>query len=243
MHELFGGVIPVESASSICANNGDRHEEGIIAVAVNESDLKTNSNTAPRKLGFGLIGSGRRAAVPSVFRQEDEEEMPKERMLRPLVPIDYTVEEMQAVAPSRVSAATTPVFSSHLAAAAEFAKSLSNMSNSGAQEGDRAFSRRDRERLVEKEKSRRDRDRGRHRERDRERERQRERERDKCREKQVDRVKANEIRVLDAKQLIDTIPKTREELFAYPVDWTIYDEVGDITVITVCLPYLGCWCC
>eukprot|EP00246_Nothoceros_aenigmaticus_P002944 TRINITY_DN13879_c0_g2_i1.p1 TRINITY_DN13879_c0_g2~~TRINITY_DN13879_c0_g2_i1.p1 ORF type:complete len:826 (-),score=228.59 TRINITY_DN13879_c0_g2_i1:352-2829(-) len=200
------------------------HGERSVVVVVNDSELKVSNNSAPRKLGFGLMGSGRRAAVPSVFYQEDEEEMPKERMLRPLVPIEYTVEEMQAVAPPRLSAATTPVFSSNLAAAAEFAKSLSNVSVPCSEEGDRVCSRRERERPVDKDRSRRDRDRGRYRE--RERERHRDKDREKGRDKLADGAKASESKVLDAKQLIDTIPKTREELFAYPVDWKIYDQHG-----------------
>jgi hypothetical protein len=39
--------------------------------------------------------------------------------------------------------------------------------------------------------------------------------------------------IVDAKQLIDTLPKT-EELFNYPVDWLSYDEV----IINILCPIL-----
>jgi RNA-binding protein 25 len=35
-------------------------------------------------------------------------------------------------------------------------------------------------------------------------------------------------KVLDAKQLIDMIPRTKEELFAYEVNWTVYDKASKV---------------
>ena len=32
-------------------------------------------------------------------------------------------------------------------------------------------------------------------------------------------------KLLDAKQLIDMIPKTKEELFSYEINWDVYDQV------------------
>ena len=32
-------------------------------------------------------------------------------------------------------------------------------------------------------------------------------------------------KTLDAKQLLATVPKTKEELFAHDINWAIYDEV------------------
>ncbi|XP_024530282.1 RNA-binding protein 25 isoform X1 [Selaginella moellendorffii] len=117
----------------------------------------------PKKLGFGISGTGKRATLPSLFHQEDEEEMPKDRMLRPLVPIDYSAEEMQAVKTKRSPSAED-----------------------------------DRKDRRHRDKSRKDRDR--------------------------DRDRDENSKIMDAKQLIDSIPKTKEELFNYRVDWAIYDK-------------------
>jgi RNA-binding protein 25 len=49
------------------------------------------------------------------------------------------------------------------------------------------------------------------------------------------------------KQLIESIPTAKEELFAYPLDWTIVDQVGDgdwgeemfiIDIGVVCCPFV-----
>ncbi|BBN09068.1 RNA-binding protein 25 [Marchantia polymorpha subsp. ruderalis] len=211
------------------------------AVTSTEADLK--ASPAPRKLGFGIMGSGKRTTVTSVFHQEDEEEKTEDRRLRPLVPIDYSAEEMEAVAVSTPATVSSPAVASNLAAAAEFAKSLSNLSSINTstkenkkEDGDRDRSRRKRDRPAERETPRKEKNRDRDRDRERDREREdRERDRDWEREKKdldkerekerVEKTKVPEVKkILNAKQLIDTIPKTKEELFAYPVDWLIYDR-------------------
>lgn len=215
------------------------------AVTSTEADLK--ASPAPRKLGFGIMGSGKRTTVTSVFHQEDEEEKTEDRRLRPLVPIDYSAEEMEAVAVSTPATVSSPAVASNLAAAAEFAKSLSNLSSINTstkenkkEDGDRDRSRRKRDRPAERETPRKEKNRDRDRDRERDREREdRERDRDWEREKKdldkerekerVEKTKVPEVKkILNAKQLIDTIPKTKEELFAYPVDWLIYDRVSCI---------------
>lgn len=211
-------------------------EEDVRSSLVIETDGKANSSPAPRKLGFGLMGSGKRTAIPSVFHQEEEDEASKDHSLRQLVPIDYSPEEMQVVSSSK----PTPLGGANLAAAAEFAKSLS-LGNSSAKEGlkserDRAKGQRDRLRETDKNYWERDQDRSKDKDREREREdmdrfREREKEKyrnlDSSREKERSSEKSNTThnrKLLDAKQLIDTIPKTKEELFAYNVDWAIYDQ-------------------
>ncbi|KAL3687938.1 hypothetical protein R1sor_014247 [Riccia sorocarpa] len=233
--------LPVEALSRNGTHEFAQAAEGPGAVVTsNEADLK--SSPAPRKLGFGIMGSGKRTTVTSVFHHEDEEEKTDDRRLRPLVPIDYSAEEMEAVALPNPPTVSSPAVASNLAAAAEFAKSLSSLHNvsTGSKEdkkedSDRDRSRRKRDRPTERDTPRKDksRDRDRDRERDRERE-DREKDRDWDRERKdpdkdwekerVEKVKAPEPKILNAKQLIDTIPKTKEELFAYPVDWQIYDK-------------------
>ncbi|KAJ0506924.1 putative RNA recognition motif domain, PWI domain, RNA-binding domain superfamily [Helianthus annuus] len=162
-----------------------------------DSETRQNNTLGPKKLGFGLVGSGKRTTVPSLFHEEDEDAQ-KDKKMRPLVPIDYSTEELQAVRE------TTPVPpSSNLAAAAEFAKRI----------GERPDSDRDR--------SRRAHDRSGHRDRDHETNRAR----DETREKEKAKTPDNK-KLLDAKQLIDTIPKTKDELFSYPINWVVYDKNG-----------------
>ena len=86
------------------------------------SDHQQDSNAPSKKLGFGLVGSGKRTAVLSVFKEEEDEDARKEKKMRPLVPIDYSTEELQAVQ-STISDAPSP----NLAAAAEFAKRISGV--------------------------------------------------------------------------------------------------------------------
>lgn len=208
---VSNGVHPIE------------REQDTSAAAVN--DVKPGSSSAPRKLGFGLMGSGRRAAVPSVFSQEDEEESPDANKLRRLVPIDYSAEEMQVVAATPSSAPPllppTSGLAHNLAAAAEFAKSLSF--SSGKEDNDRDRSRKARDKTSDRDRSRKEKERDR--DRDKEKDRDRERERDRDRSSRTE-VKVPETKkIVDAKQLIDTIPKTKEELFGFPVDWNIYDSV------------------
>ena len=37
--------------------------------------------------------------------------------------------------------------------------------------------------------------------------------------------KSGDKKILDAKQLLATVPKTKEELFAHDINWAIYDKV------------------
>ncbi|GKF50970.1 hypothetical protein Tco_0147437, partial [Tanacetum coccineum] len=87
--------------------------------SVTVSQTGQNNTVGTKKLGFGLVGSGKRTAVPSLFHEEEDEDAQKDKKMRPLVPIDYSTEELQAVRE------TTPLApSSNLAAAAEFAKRI-----------------------------------------------------------------------------------------------------------------------
>ncbi|WVZ11309.1 hypothetical protein V8G54_015839 [Vigna mungo] len=56
----------------------------------------TQGNAPTKKLGFGLVGSGKRTTVPSVFHEEEDDDAHKDKKMRPLVPIDYSTEELQA---------------------------------------------------------------------------------------------------------------------------------------------------
>ncbi|KAM7269316.1 hypothetical protein ACFE04_024813 [Oxalis oulophora] len=195
------------------------HEEPAMA-PVTESDIQQSCSAQPRKLGFGLAGSGKRSTVPSVFNEEDDDEEGKDKKMRPLVPIDYSTEEIQAVQQTTVSGTTPP----NLAAAAEFAKRISNVSSKEEKSDNR-----------EREKSGRrshDRDRSSHRDKDRNDENRTKEEskgkandRHKDRDHGVDKVKTpDNKKLLDAKQLIDMIPKTKEELFSYEINWAVYDK-------------------
>ncbi|OIW10560.1 hypothetical protein TanjilG_15932 [Lupinus angustifolius] len=93
--------------------NGIYDELAMASVAI--TDTQSSRNAPTKKLGFGLVGSGKRTTVASVFHEEDDDEH-KDKKIRPLVPIDYSTEELQAVQ-SAVSGQT-----SNLVAAAEFAK-------------------------------------------------------------------------------------------------------------------------
>ncbi|KAM7487318.1 hypothetical protein LguiB_024802 [Lonicera macranthoides] len=199
-------------------NGDDIHQNGIGDELTNgstaTSDTRQCGNAPTRKLGFGLVGSGKRTAVPSVFHEEEDEDAHKEKKMRPLVPIDYSTEELQVVRDT-MGAAPSP----NLAAAAEFAKRIANVNP----KEDRPD--------AEKERSRRTHERSSHRDRDRNDEVATHRTRDETRtenadrERGLDKVKTQENRkLLDAKQLIDTIPKTKDELFSYEINWAIYDK-------------------
>jgi RNA-binding protein 25 len=176
------------------------------------SDTKQNSSAPTKKLGFGLIGSGKRTSVPSVFAQDDDENNDDKR-IRPLVPIDYSTEELQAV-----QASSEP----NIVAAAEFAKRIS-VANP---KEEKTETEKDRGKRSSDKSSQRDRDRnnddGSH-VNDERRERMHDREKDK--------PKSENNKILDAKQLIDMIPRTKEELFAYGINWKVYDKV----MINVCV--------
>ncbi|KAG9140484.1 hypothetical protein Leryth_016208 [Lithospermum erythrorhizon] len=196
----------------------DMADEGILHNgATEELEGNNNSNAPVRKLGFGLSGSGKRTAVPSVFYEDEEEDKRKDKKMRPLVPLDYSTEEQQAVEPPT----SVPPFS-NLAAAAEFAKHISNV-NSKEERHD-----------VDRERSRRHHDRSSQRDRDRhdgESKHVRDENakessgRDKVRDHGTEKVKTAESKIFsDAKELIDMIPKTKEELFSYKINWDIYEE-------------------
>jgi len=171
------------------------------------SDVKQSGNAPAKKLGFGLVGSGKRMAVPSVFHEEEDDDVHKDKKMRPLVPIDYSAEELEATNPND-GAATT-----NLGAALESGKRAPKEVKSDA----------------ERERSRRSHEKSGHRDRDRDRDRDddaRAREEHKDKDQQ-DKVKSSENKkVLEAKQLIDMIPKTKDDLFSYEINWAVYDEVN-----------------
>ncbi|KAJ1268420.1 hypothetical protein BS78_07G133500 [Paspalum vaginatum] len=193
-------VAEVENISSF-ANNigaGGLHKENNNVDETNMApgqilDTKQNSNVPAKKLGFGLIGFGKRTSVPSVFAEEDDENS-VDKSIRPLVPIDYSNEEIQAV---QANSSAGP----NVAAAAEFAKRIS-ISNSKEEkaEAEKDRNRRSSESRVNDER------------------------REKMHDREKDKPKSENKKILDAKQLIDMIPRTKEELFAYEINWTIYDK-------------------
>ncbi|CAM0911385.1 unnamed protein product [Alopecurus aequalis] len=174
-------------------------------------DIKKNSNAPAKKLGFGLIGSGKRTSVPSVFAEEDDEDN-KDKRIRPLVPIDYSTEELHSVEAD--SSAGQP----NIVAAAEFAKRIlvSNQKEEKL-ETDKDRSRRSTDRSSQRDKSRNDEE-GAHISDER---REKMHDRDKDRQ---DKPKSENKKILDAKQLIDMIPRTKEELFSYDINWAIYEK-------------------
>lgn len=195
--------------------NGNGDETCMSSAAT--PDTRLSSNAHSRKLGFGLVGSGKRTAVPSVFHEEEDEDAQKDKKMRPLVPIDYSNEELQAV---KHGLAGEP--SSNLAAAAEFAKRISGVNS----KEERHEAEKDRSRRSHERSSHRDRERNDHETpRTRDDSRKETVDRDKDRERGSDKAKTPENRKLfDAKQLIDTIPKTKDELFSYKINWAIYDK-------------------
>ncbi|KAH6809572.1 hypothetical protein C2S51_027355 [Perilla frutescens var. frutescens] len=196
---------------------GTYEGEGILQNGASDSsnsasDVRQNSNVQTKKLGFGLSGSGKRAAVPSVFNEDEDEDARKEKKMRPLVPIDYSTEEQEAVQSSMSEAP-----SANMAAAAEFLKRISTV-NPKEEKPD-----------IEKEKSRRSHERSGQRDRDRH-EEENNSIREESRRDHFERERSNKTKtpenqkLLDAKQLIDTIPKTKDELFSYEINWAIYDQ-------------------
>ncbi|CAA0814143.1 splicing factor PWI domain-containing protein / RNA recognition motif (RRM)-containing protein [Striga hermonthica] len=180
-------------------------------VTSSNSDARQSSNLPTRKLGFGLLGSGKRTTVPSVFNEDEDEEAHKDKKMRPLVPIDYSTEEQQVIQPSIPEGP-----SANIAAAAEYAKRISTASAKEEKPD------------IEKERNRRSHDRSGHRDRDRT-EVETNSTREESRKDNLDRERSNKKtpenqKLLDAKQLIDTIPKTKDELFSYEINWVIYDQ-------------------
>ncbi|XP_019423641.1 PREDICTED: RNA-binding protein 25-like isoform X3 [Lupinus angustifolius] len=195
--------------------NGIKDESAMESVA--ETDVRSSGNAPSKKLGFGLVGSGKRTSVPSVFHEEEDDDAHKDKRLRPLVPIDYSTEELQAVQPT-ASGPTPP----NLAAAAEFAKRISSASLKEEKlDGERDRSRRSNEKSTHRDRDKIGED-GTHK-RDESREKIPDRDRD--RDHRLDKLKASgNKRLLDAKQLIDMIPKTKDELFSYEINWSVYDK-------------------
>ncbi|XP_052311075.1 RNA-binding motif protein 25 isoform X4 [Populus trichocarpa] len=195
--------------------NGAGDESNMALIA--ESDTRQSGSVPARKLGFGLVGSGKRAAVPSVFHEEEDGDAQKEKKMRPLVPIDYSNEELQAVQHA-VSGAQPP----NLVAAAEFAKRISNVAPK-EEKPDAERGRRSHDRSSQRDKDRNDDDINRSRYDNKE--KVLEWDRDRNREHGLDKVKTPDKRkLLDVKQLIDMIPKTKEELFSYEINWAMYDK-------------------
>ncbi|KAK7407260.1 hypothetical protein VNO78_09013 [Psophocarpus tetragonolobus] len=192
------------------------NDESTIA-SVAPIDTQSGGVAPTKKLGFGLVGSGKRTTAPSVFHEEEDDDAHKDKKMRPLVPIDYSTEELQAVQPM-VSGPTPP----NLAAAAEFAKRISSTNfKEDKQDGERDRSRRSNEKSNYRDRDRSDEDGAHNRDENKERIADRDRDRDHGSEK----LKTSDNkRLLDAKQLIDMIPKTKEELFSYEIDWTVYDK-------------------
>ncbi|XP_068468111.1 RNA-binding motif protein 25 isoform X2 [Phaseolus vulgaris] len=177
----------------------------------------TQGNAPTKKLGFGLVGSGKRTTVPSVFHEEEDDDAHKDKKMRPLVPIDYSTEELEAVQPT-VPGPTPP----NLAAAAEFAKRISSTNfKEDKLDGERDRSRRSNDKSSHRDRDRNDED-GTH---NRDENKDRIPERDRDRDHGSDKLKTSDNkRLLDAKQLIDMIPKTKEELFSFEIDWAVYDK-------------------
>lgn len=193
----------------------------IATTSLSVADARQSSSTPAKKLGFGLQGSGKRTTVPSVFNQDEDDDLQKEKKMRPLVPIDYSTEEQLAVQ-SSVSEAPP----SNLVAATEVARRISSVTP------------KDEKPDKEKERSRRSHDRSSLRDRDRssddvtrnrDENRKESMDHDKVREPGVDKVKTmDHQKLLDAKQLIDMIPKTKDELFSYEINWATYDKVSNL---------------
>ncbi|KAG8047271.1 hypothetical protein GUJ93_ZPchr0008g13958 [Zizania palustris] len=193
-----------DAGVGICKdNNGDDKNMAPSEI----SDVKHNSNAPLKKLGFGLIGSGKRTSVPSVFAEEDDED--SDERARPLVPIDYSTEELQAVQ------ANSSTGQANIVAAAEFAKRiLVSNTKDDKPDTEKDRGRRSSDRLSQRDRDRIDQDGGRF----------SDEKREKAHDRQKDKAKSENKNILDAKRLIDMIPRTKEELFAYDINWAIYDK-------------------
>ncbi|XP_074274416.1 RNA-binding motif protein 25 isoform X2 [Silene latifolia] len=175
------------NAGDVVLENGTTEEP--MTTSDSAVDMKGGSNAPTKKLGFGIVQSGKRTTVPSVFHEEEDEDAQKDKKMRPLVPIDYSTE-------ADTQAANT-----------------NDEGQAPASESGKRANPKETKSDVEKERSRRSHDRSGHRERDRDRDRDRDAD---------DAPRAP--RILDAKQLIDMIPKTKDDLFSYDINWTVYDE-------------------
>lgn len=175
--------------------------------------VSDKQNSSARVGPFGLIGSRKLTFVQAVFDEEDNNDTVEKRV-RPLMPIDYSTEELQSV---QGNSSTGPP---NFVATAEFARHIS-VSNSRV------------ERSEGKDRSGRRRDKSRTSERDTERNEKYgaqvvNEKRKEIHDQEKDRQgtsKSEDKKTLDAKQLLATVPKTKEELFACDVNWAIYDKV------------------
>lgn len=208
-----------ENDSVHCTETGDgvlngKNEESIVA-----SEGRQIGSAPARKLGFGLVGSGKRTAVPSVFHEEEDDDAHKDKKMRPLVPIDYSTEEIQVVNPTVSVAAPLPP---NLVSVAEAVKHGSSANTKEEKhDGERERSKRSHDRSSQRDRERNDEDTSRTREENRE----KILERDRNRDHGPNKMKTLENKkLLDAKQLIDMIPRTKEELFSYEINWSIYDK-------------------
>jgi RNA-binding protein 25 len=194
-------------------NNGDEASTAPGQVL----DIKQNINAPAKKLGFGLIGSGKRTSVPSVFAEEDDEDS-KDKKIRPLVPIDYSTEELQAVE------ADSSAGQQNIVAAAEFAKRIlvSNQKEEKL-ETEKDRSRRSTDRSSQRDKSRNEEDGA----------RISDERREKLHDRDNDKPKSENKKIVDAKQLIDMIPRTKEELFSYDINWAIYEKVNSFLTLVL----------
>ncbi|KAE9613388.1 putative RNA recognition motif domain, PWI domain-containing protein [Lupinus albus] len=195
------------------ALNGINDELAVATVAT--TDTQSTRDAPTKKLGFGLVGAGKRTTVASVFHEEDDDDSHKDKKMRPLVPIDYSTEELQAVQPA-VSGPT-----SNLVAAAEFAKRISDANfKEGKLNGEQDRNRHSNEKSNRRDRDRRDEDGTRNRD-----EKGKFPDRERDRNHGLEKHKTSDNRkLLDAKQLIDMIPKTKDELFSYEIDWVVYEK-------------------
>ncbi|KAF5443165.1 hypothetical protein F2P56_035747 [Juglans regia] len=213
LEEGYEGASACEShIGESIVQNGTGEESTISSIAA--SDTQHAGNAPAKKLGFGLVGSGKRTGVPSVFHEEDDDAR-KEKKMRPLVPIDYSTEELEAVQPI-IPGALSP----NLAAAAEFAKCISNVNpKDDKPDVEREISRRFNHKL-----SQRGRDQG-----DENVNHTRVDNKEKIldREQGLDKMNTPDNKKLTSlKQLIDMIPRTKEELFSHEINWAVYDKHG-----------------
>ena len=111
-------------------------------------DIQQNSNVPTKKLVFGLSGFGKRAAVTSVFNEDEDEDAHKEKKMRPLVPIDYSTEEREDIQSSMAEAPTA-----NMVAAADFVKRISTV-NPKEIDGEKEKSRRSHERSGQRDRDR-----------------------------------------------------------------------------------------
>ncbi|XP_047321268.1 RNA-binding protein 25 isoform X2 [Impatiens glandulifera] len=168
----------------------------------NHDDIAGSAAAPAKKLGFGLVGSGKRTTVLSVFNEEEDEESRKDKKMRPLVPIDYSKEEQQAVQ-------TTTALSPNLA----------------AEVGKHVFISPKPEKFEER--SRHNHDRTNHRDRGGRYDNRDEKRKDDSGDREHGSVKEHKPdtrKLKNAKQLIDMIPKTKDELFSYEINWAVYDK-------------------